>query len=379
MYIKLINEEKINVLFIYNKEDNKNEELIQVNNVINQINNLKEENIKLFTWPIERINKKKENNEEEKEDEEIYEFEPNHLWITKDLVCKKLLNNCSIIILAQSEISIEINSLRQIKSTLSAIASALGFYRIPTIGANIKDTEFSRKNLYPTFLRTSPPYSDDAIAMVRVLSRLEYRQIILITIEGDQNGAEFAAAVKASRIEHKIHIQAHISLNLLFKSFEELTNKLIEELTEYTANTVLLCAKKSDSERIFTAAYKFTGVGRVWLISESASKAKNIPKGSLSIRLKQSMISALRDGLAVARTGIKSFKQNLNKNIDPPKGCQHSISDWTNFNGEKLFNELKRQPIFEPWSGEQINFNERGDRKGMTYEILNAKEFGGPL
>jgi len=51
-------------------------------------------------------------------------------------------------------------------------------------------------------LRTSPPYSDDAIAMVRVLSHLEYRQIVLITIEADQNGAEFAAALAA----HKIHV-----------------------------------------------------------------------------------------------------------------------------------------------------------------------------
>ena len=89
--------------------------------------------------------------------------------------------------------------------------------------------------------------------MVRVLFHLEYRQIVLITIEADQNGAEFAAALAA----HKIHvyierfqiktfifqIQAHITLNLGSKSLEELKNNLLEELTEYTANTVLLCAK----------------------------------------------------------------------------------------------------------------------------------------
>ncbi|CAK5006752.1 unnamed protein product [Meloidogyne enterolobii] len=180
-------------------------------------------------------------------------------------------------------------------------------------------------------------------------------------------------------VAHKIHIQAHITLNLGSKSLEELKNNLLEELTEYTANTVLLCAKQSDSEIIFNVSTKFTGAGRVWLLSEAASNAKNIPKGALSIRLKQSMISSLRDGLAVAKAGIKSFKQNNSLKFNPPKGCQHSVSEWTNFAEEKLFDELKRQPIYETLSGEQINFNERGDRKGMTYEILNAKEFVGPL
>lgn len=62
------------------------------------------------------------------------------------------------------------------------------------------------QNLYPTFLRTSPPYSDDAVAMVLVLARLKYRQFVLITMDGDQNGAEFIAAVEALRGQHKINV-----------------------------------------------------------------------------------------------------------------------------------------------------------------------------
>jgi hypothetical protein len=52
------------------------------------------------------------------------------------------------------------------------------------------------------------------------------------------------------------------------------------------------------------------------------------------------MISSLRDGLAVAKNGIKLFKQNnlkKNETNNPPKGCQHFTSEWTNFYGEKLF------------------------------------------
>ena len=33
----------------------------------------------------------------------------------------------------------------------------------------------------------------------------------------------------------------------------------------------------------------------------------------------------------------------------------------------------------DPWSGEQIQFNGRGDRQGLAYSILNARGMGGEL
>jgi hypothetical protein len=48
--------------------------------------------------------------------------------------------------------------------------------------------------------------------MVRVLGRLKYRQIVLINVKGDQNGAEFVADVQAHRRTHKIHVWPKIGI-----------------------------------------------------------------------------------------------------------------------------------------------------------------------
>jgi len=73
----IINKEKVNVLFLYDnqiEENNKNEELLQVNNVIKQVLNEEENNennnktlidIQLIVWPIERIKNDKNNCKEE--------------------------------------------------------------------------------------------------------------------------------------------------------------------------------------------------------------------------------------------------------------------------------------------------------------------------
>lgn len=44
--------------------------------------------------------------------------------------------------------------------------------------------------------------------MVRVLDRLKYHQVVLLTVHGDQNGAEFVAAVETLRAVHKIHVSS---------------------------------------------------------------------------------------------------------------------------------------------------------------------------
>jgi hypothetical protein len=90
----------------------------------------------------------------------------NRLWTTERLVCHRLLNGSALVLLVQPEEeeqetaeeeehvtggpSLNFQQRRQriaaeARTTMSTVASALGFYRVPTIGINIRDTEFSRK------------------------------------------------------------------------------------------------------------------------------------------------------------------------------------------------------------------------------------------
>jgi hypothetical protein len=116
--------------------------------------------------------------------------------------------------------------------------------------------------------------------------------------------------------------------------------------------------RQSDAERIFAAARQFSGAGRVWLVNEAAGRAHNLPKGTLTVRVKQSMVGALRDGLAVAKAGLEFLGREFGvgndegpekrKNdealeeddpVEPPLGCGNE-SRWTSTVGMRLFRQV---------------------------------------
>jgi hypothetical protein len=84
-------------------------------------------------------------------------------------------------------------------------------------------------------------------------------------------------------------------------------------------------------------------------VNEAAGWAQNLPTGALTIRLKQTMISALRDGLTVAQSGIEfleaKYGEDLGKketveeeegNLGPPEECG-AESEWTSRIGMETF------------------------------------------
>lgn len=67
--------------------------------------------------------------------------EINRLQVTREVVCRHLLNRASIVVLVQASSESPSGS----RAIFSAAVYALGFYRVPTIGVLIQDAEFSRK------------------------------------------------------------------------------------------------------------------------------------------------------------------------------------------------------------------------------------------
>uniref|UniRef100_A0A915E3C5 BPTI/Kunitz inhibitor domain-containing protein n=1 Tax=Ditylenchus dipsaci TaxID=166011 RepID=A0A915E3C5_9BILA len=301
------------------------------------------------------------------------ETEINRLQITRDIVCRHLLNQSSVVVLVQRPGE----SRSSIRAAFSAASYALGFYHVPTIGVMIQDVEFSRKNLYPSYLSTSPPFSNEAEVIIKLLAKLQYRQVIVMIVQADLNGQEFVTVFEELRIANKIHVQAYVELVIN----ESLPSQIAKEFSETTSNTVILCAKRPNAEKIFSAAAGFTSTGRMWIVNEASASAKNIPTGFLSIRLRQSMSSALRDALVVARDGMQFFateqQGSNNKSAPlPPSQCSGtSITDeWTNRIGKQFYNHL----ITTAFSGDTnpIKFNEKGDRISVAYDILNIHQGG---
>uniref|UniRef100_A0A7E4ZUX8 LITAF domain-containing protein n=1 Tax=Panagrellus redivivus TaxID=6233 RepID=A0A7E4ZUX8_PANRE len=293
--------------------------------------------------------------------------EVNRLQITQETVCQELLNDSIAVVLLQHS-SVTRGSVR---AAYSAAAYALGFYRVPAIGVMMQDAEFSRKNLYPTFLRTSPPFSNEAPIMLKLLKKLSYRQVVVVTVEGDVNGNEFTTAFEEHRIAHDVHVQKYVELYIN----ESLPTMLVQQFEEVTSNAVILCAKKTDAEAIFNAAKNYTGSGKVWIVNQGASDATNLPTGFLSIRLKQSAISALRDALTVIKRGVSVLEEYHGK-VLPPSQCAnigHS-NEWTNAVGTKFYKHLIQSPFYA--DSHQIQFNSKGDRINVAYEIVNKREDG---
>lgn len=80
----------------------------------------------------------------------------------------------------------------------------------------------------------------------------------------------------------------------------------------------------------------------MWIINEESSNAENLPLGFLSVRLRQTLSSSLRDALVVASDGIEFLQRSENewkKNIEPPSRCSPSslIDEWTSKIGTKFY------------------------------------------
>ena len=97
--------------------------------------------------------------------------------------------------------------------------------------------------------------------MLKLLNKLKYRQVVVLTVEGDVNGQEFTTAFEEYRIEYEIHAsfilsiqQKRIRISQICFNFQvqkyielfvndSLAETLAKEFEEVTSNTVILCAK----------------------------------------------------------------------------------------------------------------------------------------
>lgn len=80
-------------------------------------------------------------------------------------------------------------------------------------------------------------------------------------------------------------------------------------------------------------------VGKVWLVNEEASRAKNIPVGFLSIQMRLDILDSIQDSLMVLRDGVQILA-DFNETVMPPLKCKKSprtANDWTNRVGTLLF------------------------------------------
>uniref|UniRef100_A0A0N4ZBS6 LITAF domain-containing protein n=1 Tax=Parastrongyloides trichosuri TaxID=131310 RepID=A0A0N4ZBS6_PARTI len=288
----------------------------------------------------------------------------NRLRVTQDVICNSMLKNAVAVILVHENYENQDSA----GDEFAATAYALGFYRLPTIGVMIQDAEYSRKNVYPTFLRTSPPYSHEAHIVIKLLKELNYRQVILTTVFGDVNGEEFKTVFEENSKKNKIHVQRYISLHV--NEFLEQNMEAIFE--ETTSNIIILYAKPSKAEKIIKAGMKVLGKNKVWIINEKASYIQAIPNGFLSIRLREDPKSAFKDALLVIRSAGE-YLLTLNVSDIPTNDCStiKENTRWIESVGSDFYKHIIERKVYGARG--EIKFNDKGDRITADYEVLNKK------
>ncbi|KIH67407.1 hypothetical protein ANCDUO_02260 [Ancylostoma duodenale] len=306
----------------------------------------------------------------------------NRLQLTDEVVCEQVINRSIAVVIYAPSLHRETQP--EYLSRVSSTAYALGFYSIPTIGV---------MKIYPTFVRPTPSYADESFVFLNLLRRLDYRQVVVVSMKGDRNGEQFVELFEKKRKKYKIHklqtrldlcmyvqknirdqhlrsrraknpVQSYIELEIN----DSLNSSLAIRFEEFTSNIVVLYATKPHAIMIFSAA-EMTGKQKVWIVNEDASKASNVPDGAIASRLSQTPLSALRSSFASIKSSLE-FLDSLGETVNPPSGCGKDAvhSKWATDHGLQLLKAICST------STSKITFNERCERISVDYDILNYNE-----
>ncbi|XP_064627697.1 glutamate receptor ionotropic, NMDA 1-like isoform X2 [Lineus longissimus] len=262
-----------------------------------------------------------------------------------------------------------------------SVSYTCGFYKIPVIGITARDSVFSDMNLHESYLRTVPPYSDQASVWVDLIRHFKWKSVVIMH-SADQNGRALVA-----RFQNELDIREEMygSKNTATREKEKITiSKLIdfkrgemnffEQLTFNTdTRVILLSSSGEDAESIFrdAATMNMTEGDFVWIVTEQVLEAKNVPAGTIGVQLKSSREESyhIKDAVRIIGNAYnKAFK--VNNITDPPSGCEDKHSVWPE--GSTLYQSLIDEKLDDGLTG-KVRFNDLGDRLMPIYEIINVE------
>ncbi|KAH9380360.1 hypothetical protein HPB48_014527 [Haemaphysalis longicornis] len=118
------------------------------------------------------------------------------------------------------------------------------------------------------------------------------------------------------------------------------------------------------------AFLNMTGPGYVWIVSEQALRAPNVPDGVLGLELVNASDERahIRDSVQVIALALKELQKDPNM-TQPNISCSMLGNSWES--GLKLVSLLKKQKLLRGETG-RVRFDDKGDRLDSDYDILNV-------
>ncbi|XP_046408094.1 glutamate [NMDA] receptor subunit 1 [Ischnura elegans] len=324
------------------------------------------------------------------------------------------LNVCKYLI-AQRVYAVVVSHPQTGDLSPAAVSYTSGFYHIPVIGISSRDSAFSDKNIHVSFLRTVPPYSHQADVWVQLLRHVGYTRVLFvhgsdtdgrallgrfqtassqlppgvtlpghlgpagITIiggaakaSGGGGGAAPEASSSVDDLDVKVQVEAVIEFEPGLESFTE----QLTEMKTAQARVYLLYASRTDAEVIFrdAALLNMTEAGYVWLVTEQALDAENVPVGTLGLRLVNATKERahVQDSIYILASALRDM--NAKENItEAPNDCDNSGSIWET--GKMLFEYIRRQVLLNGKTG-KVAFDDNGDRINAEYDVVNVQDRG---
>ncbi|GFR57694.1 glutamate receptor 1 [Elysia marginata] len=245
-----------------------------------------------------------------------------------------------------------------------SVSYTCGYYNIPVLGISARDSAFSDVSLHKMFLRTVPPYSQQAEVWADLLERLQFRKIIFI-YSADEEGRTMLSRFQTLAEGKNIMIDTSVK----YPPGEKNYSTFLEPIAKSTSRVVLLAASTEDADVIYQDAIRLDilGVDWAWIVSEQALAAPNIPIGILGVELVDGNNEVKHIHDAVNIIG-ETFTQMLSgsKISNPPLACKDTLT-WND--GEKVYDNL----ISTRLQGETgiVSFSSEGDRLNALYDIRN--------
>lgn len=259
----------------------------------------------------------------------------------------------------------------------AAVSYTSGFYHIPVIGISSRDSAFSDKNIHVSFLRTVPPYSHQADVWVDLLKHFNYMKVIFIH-SSDTDGRALLGRFQTTSqsLEDDVEIKVQVESVIEFEpGLESFTDQLLE-MKSAQARVYLMYASKADASVIFRDAnlLKMTDSGYVWIVTEQALDASNVPVGVLGLKLVHATNEKahIQDSIHVLASALRDMNQTENI-TEAPKDCDNSGSIWET--GKVLFEYIKKQVLLNGATG-KVAFDDNGDRINAEYDVVNVQRLG---
>ncbi|KAI0233221.1 Glutamate [NMDA] receptor subunit 1 [Lamellibrachia satsuma] len=273
-------------------------------------------------------------------------------------VCDDVIPNQVYVVIAGSKSYNDLSSM--------AVSFTCGFYRIPTIGISVRDSVFSDKNLHMSFMRMVPPYKDQAKVWVELLKYFQFKKVVILG-SSDQEGRAILGRFRNFAEDADIEIEKTIAYS---SNNPDLWEHI--DLSELRSRVILLYASMEDAEKIYAkaSAMNLTEPGNVWIVTEQALNAPNIPEGVLGLRLLNgdNTVAHIEDSIHVIGSAFRALQKDMQNITEAPHSCTHE-SGWNS--GLLLLDYLKAQKVLGK-TGE-IAFNEDGDSEKPVYEVVNTR------